>query len=146
MSGDPTSYEGKAHMVWWSEITFALADALGICRFAQQFNTINHLGTEEFSRLLYYATGIQLSADELITIGERIITLEKMFLQREGIDRRYDTLPDRLLNQRVFEGPARGQTVRLRKMLREYYDLRGWTQDGVPEQWRLKEYGLLGGE
>ena len=146
VSSDPTSYQGKAHMVRWSEINFALADALGICRFAQKFNSINHLGVEEFSKLIYYATGMQFSPDELFEIGERIITLERLFLKREGIDRINDTLPDRYFDEPMPLGQLKGERIdrdAFNQMLDDYYKLHHWDIDtGNPSDDLLKDLGL----
>ena len=71
-------------MVWWSEIQYALGDALGLCRFSQKFNSVEHLGLEEFARLIFFATGMEFSTDELMKVGERIVTLERLFLQAGG--------------------------------------------------------------
>lgn len=146
ISSDPTSYQGKAKMVWWSEINYVLADALGICRFAQKFNSINHLGIEEFSRLIYYATGMELSSDELFEIGERITTLERMFLKREGIDRGSDTLPDRYFGEPMPFGQFKGERIdrdAFNNMLDEYYRLHHWDIDtGNPSDRAVKNLGL----
>jgi aldehyde:ferredoxin oxidoreductase len=143
---DPTAYQGKAHMVWWSEINFVLGDALGICRFAQKFNNINQLGLEEFSRLIYYATGRSLSYEELIRIGERIITLERMFLKREGIDRKSDSLPDRYFDEPLPLGPYKGEKLdraAFNRMLDDYYQIHHWDViTGQPKGDVVKDLGL----
>jgi aldehyde:ferredoxin oxidoreductase len=143
---DPTSYREKAFMVWWSEINFALGDALGVCRFAQKFNNINHMGIEEFSKLIYLATGMSYSVEELIQVGERIITLERMFLQREGIDRRSDTLPDRYFDEPMTSGPFTGQKLdraAFSQMLDDYYKIHGWDSvTGNPTEKTVRDLGL----
>ena len=146
VSSDPTSYLGKAKMVWWSEINYALADALGICRFAQKFNNVNHLGIEEFSKLIFYSTGIELSCEDLEEIGERMVTLERMFLQREGFDRRWDTLPARYFDEPLPSGEFKGEMLDrdcFDKMLDEYYGLHNWEIDtGIPSAEVIKSLHL----
>ncbi len=143
---DPTAYQEKPYMVWWSEINFVLGDALGICRFAQKFNNINHLGIEEFSQLIYYATGLSLSSEDLIRIGERIITLERMFLKREGIDRRSDSLPDRYFDEPMPSGPFQGERLdrdAFNQMLDDYYRIHHWNlATGNPTPDVVKSLGL----
>lgn len=129
ISPDPTSYSDKAFMVWWSEIQYALGDALGICRFAQKFNSIEHLGLEEFARLLYLATGMEFSEENLTEVGERIVTLERLFLQREGAGRSWDSLPERYFDEPIPSGAFKGQKLdrnQFDQMLNDYYDLHGW--------------------
>ena len=39
-------------------------------------------------------------------------------------------------------GPAKGMVCHLEEMLDEYYQVQGWTSDGIPTEERLKELGL----
>lgn len=129
VSADPTSYTGKPFMVWWSEIHFALGDALGLCRFSQKFNSLEHLGLEEFARLVFLTSGLEFTLDELTRVGERIVTLERLFLQREGLDRSWDTLPDRYFEEPMESGTFKGEKIdreAFARMLDEYYRLHGW--------------------
>jgi aldehyde:ferredoxin oxidoreductase len=146
VSNDPTSYTGKAYMVWWSEMHYALGDALGICRFAQKFNSVEHLGLEEFAHLIFLSNGIEFSTDELIEVGERIVTLERLFLQREGVDRSWDTLPERYFEEPMESGQFKGQKLdrdSFNKMLDEYYRLHRWdVATGHPRSGCLVDLGL----
>lgn len=146
VSNDPTSYKGKARMVWWTESFYAVADALGLCRFVQKFNSTDHLGFEEFRTLIHYATGMELSPEELFIIGERITTLERMFLVREGIRREDDTLPSRYFEP-ISSGPYKGESIDrecFNRMLDQYYQLHGWDQEsGIPQEETVKRLGLL---
>ena len=40
------------------------------------------------------------------------------------------------------DGPARGHIVELDEMLPEFYELRGWDDNGVPSEAKLAELGL----
>ena len=75
-------------------------------------------------------------------VGERVWTLERLYNLREGFTQDDDTLPDRLLNEPVPEGPSKGFTVNLAPMLAEYYAFRDWDQYGVPNPEKLKELSL----
>jgi aldehyde:ferredoxin oxidoreductase len=146
VSADPTSYNGKTYMVWWSEMHYALGDALGLCRFAQKFNSVEHLGLEEFARLIYLATGMEYSSEELMQVGERIVTLERLFLQREGVDRSWDTLPERYFEEPIASGRFKGEKIdreAFNRMLDEYYHLHGWdVTTGTPRVEGLRNLGL----
>ena len=71
-------------------------------------------------------------------IGERIYNLERFIMGKLGFSDKDDTLPPRLLNEPMPEGPAKGQVVELEKMKEEYYKLRGWV-NGIPTPGKLKE-------
>ena len=75
-------------------------------------------------------------------VGERVWNAERVFnVLSFGDGRKYDTLPRRLLEEPMPEGPAKGHVVRLGEMLDEYYRVRGWV-DGRPTRGRLEDLGL----
>jgi aldehyde:ferredoxin oxidoreductase len=138
---DRFSTQDKARWTIDLQDISAFVDSLVLCRFSQ-FS----LGIDNYADMYSTATGREFDAADLMKAGARIYTLERMYNLQAGLSMHDDTLPDRLLKVKVPAGPAKGHTVRLKKMLKEYYALRGWTNDGVPETWRLKEYGLQAGE
>jgi aldehyde:ferredoxin oxidoreductase len=75
-------------------------------------------------------------------IGERIYNIERAFNVREGLDRRADVLPERLLKEKLASGPSQGHVVELEQMLEDYYRIRGWDSNGVPTREKLRELGL----
>ena len=130
---DPLSYEGKA--AWakaFQDFTCVVNSAVN-CLF-----TTFALGAEDYAPLLSYVTGWDLSAEELLKMGERIYNLERLILNAYGFDAKDDTLPKRLLSEPLPEGAAKGHVVELDKMKEEYYKLRGWV-DGKPTEEKLKE-------
>jgi len=134
---DPLTTEGKAKWVITFQDLFATCDSLVLCKFVTFA-----FGAEEFADMLSAATGWNLTADDVMKIGERIYNLERAFNIREGFKGRdEDTLPKRLLEEPMPEGPVKGYVVKLNEMLDEYYNLRGW-KDGVPTKDKLKELGL----
>ncbi|MHA1668336.1 MAG: aldehyde ferredoxin oxidoreductase family protein [Candidatus Heimdallarchaeaceae archaeon] len=99
------------------------------------------LGLDEYAEMISPITGWDVDADELLKIGERITNLERMIINKLGFTGKDDTLPKRLLEEKMPEGPSEGQTVDLATMKDEYYKLRGWI-DGVPTIEKKKELGL----
>ncbi len=142
-----SSYSGKGRMVWWHEILNAVCDSLGFCRFLTVFSSPHAPQYRQFSRVLSLATGLAFTPKELKTIGERIYTLERTMLIKEGFSRQDDTLPKRYFDEPIPEGPAQGAVI-LRKefdrMLDEYYRLHGWDKNGVPKRNTLKRLGIDG--
>jgi aldehyde:ferredoxin oxidoreductase len=53
-------------------------------------------------------------------------------------------LPPRFLKTPLKEGNSRGRVVELEKMLDEYYEARGWTEEGEPRTELLEELGIEG--
>ena len=134
---DPTVTEGKA--VWtinFQNLT-AVIDSLGLCLF-----TSFALGPDDYRDMFNAVTGSDLSTEELVAAGDRIWNLERTFNLKAGIGPDQDTLPKRLLEEPIPDGPAKGQVNRLAEMLPEYYEQRGWGEDGVPTEEKLAELGL----
>jgi len=136
---DPFSTEYKADLVKSQQEWFAIVDSIGLCLFATFALT-----PRQVTLLLAGLTGIEefASADYLITAGERIYNLTRLFNIREGFGKKDDTLPSRLLNEPMPSGPAKGLTVDLEPMLKEYYYIRGWDEEGVPKKETLDRLGL----
>jgi len=79
-------------------------------------------------------TGFNIDVPGLKRIGERIVNLQRMFNVREGITRKDDIQPRRLLEEKSpSPGRAYGHVVYLKAMLDDYYQLRNWdTETGIP--------------
>ena len=82
------------------------------------------------------------SMEKLALVGERIWNLERQFNNAAGFTGKDDNLPKRLLTEAAKTGPAKGLVNGLDKMLPEYYELRGWSKDGVPTKETLSRLGL----
>jgi len=140
----PLVPSGKARMVKWHEEMACLSDSLGICFF----HTLSsyRVDLKAMTDMFSLGTGIPLTKKELLRSAERVITLERAINLREGITHEMDTLPQRVLEEPIKDGPAKGlalpRTV-LEQMVKEYYRLRGWnTRTGVPTSKTLKRLGL----
>ena len=98
------------------------------------------------SRLYSACTGRDTDPEEMIRIGERILTILKAFTIREGLSRKDDTLPARFFEEPLPEGPAKGMVLSresIERFLDEYYELRGWDKKtGLPTAVKLDSLGL----
>lgn len=119
-----------------------VTDSLVTCKFLEY-----SVGYDHLARILSAATGIDYTISSLQKIGERIWNLERLYNIREGISGAQDTLPARFLEEPLKEGPSSGRVVDLEKMLGDYYQTRGWDEEGVPTSDKLEDVGLedLGG-
>ena len=100
-----------------------------------------------FGRMMAAVTGIEEFSDwdYLTKVGERVWNLDRAFNARDGFNRRHDTLPQRVQTEPLHtrEADGEGQVVRTLDMfLDEYYQLRGWTEAGIPSREKLQELGL----
>jgi len=113
-------------------------NALGLCKFIVK----GLVGPETVVEWLNLAMGWDWDADDLIRAGERLFNLKRLINVRLGITGADDTLPRRLLTHPRPSGSAAGVLPDLEPMLEEYYQLRGWTAEGVPTEKKLRELGL----
>jgi aldehyde:ferredoxin oxidoreductase len=134
---DRFANQGKAGIVSNHQNTSAVVDSLVLCKFTNMAVSV-----EFFARQLTSVSGIGFSADDLMKVGERTWNMERLYNLREGFSRADDTLPKRLLEEPVSAGPSKGHTVRLEGMLEEYYQFRGWDENGIPKETKLIELGL----
>ncbi len=141
-AANPQDWRGKASMVVWHEYFAAALDAAGICKhYAFTAYSLTPGGLAEF---LTYAGGTPFREMDVMMLGERISTVERMFNLRFGMNPLIDdTLPRRLLSQPLDEGQAQGQTIQLARMLQEYYMLRGFTEDGLLRMETLQNLGII---
>ena len=147
MSSDYRSYEGKSRMVWWQELLYTVTDAIGTCKFQTVFLAVHAPKWEEFSKLIYLVSGMQFTESQLMEVGERIYTLERMFNIREGFSRKYDILPERYFEEPTPIGLPRVKglkidKVKFEKMLDEHYKLHGWDNTGNPTKETLQKLEL----
>lgn len=114
-----------------------------ICAFASNWGWVPDL----FGKMLTAVRGIDEYSDNshLRLVGERIVNLERLINRREGLGRQDDSLPKRLRTEPLHTGEAEGegQVVRHQdEFLDRYYQLRGWSKDGVPTPDKLNSLGL----
>lgn len=69
--------------------------------------------------------------------GERVHVLERYMNTREGISKKDDTLPQRLLTE-GRKCDAGRHTVPLEAMLKKYYKIRGYDEQGIPRESTLR--------
>ncbi len=134
---DPLVHEGKAGLVKAFQDATAVFDSAGICVF-----TSFAWSLEDVAPQIDAACEGDWSVETLLEVGERIWNLERNFNNAAGFTAADDKLPERLMKDAAKTGPAKGLTSQLYKMLPEYYQLRGWTADGVPTNETLGRLGL----
>ncbi|MGY5878709.1 MAG: aldehyde ferredoxin oxidoreductase C-terminal domain-containing protein [Candidatus Thorarchaeota archaeon] len=136
--GDPLKEDPKTSLIVKNfEDAFGIFDAIGGCKFMGMVLT-----AEDWAGLMGTLMGLDYSADEFRTTGERIYNLERAYILREGFTRADDTLPPRMLEEPLPEGPAEGHVVNLEILLDAYYKYRGWDEQGRPTKEKLQELGL----
>lgn len=151
--------QGKAELCKWNQvIETVLCDCATFCSFlfsnADSFfnpaeeglsNELTEKRIGTIKEMIDGATGLELTAGDIIRIGERVNVLARCFNIREGFMRKDDYLPKRLTEEGLPGGASAG--VRTSKedqdlLLDEYYEAFGYDTRGVPKLGRLKDLGL----
>ncbi len=130
--------KGKPGLAILYQDLTATIDSMGVCIF-----TSFALNPIHYANMMSAVTGEKIDSIELLKIGERIWNIEKLFNLREGLSRKDDTLPPRLLNEAFESGHSKGIKVNLEPLLDKYYEIRGWNNKGIPSEEKLKELDLL---
>jgi aldehyde:ferredoxin oxidoreductase len=135
---DRFQVEGKGILAAKSQNLMGMMDSLKLCKFILFGGiTLTHI-----VKWYCHVTGKEMTIDDFMKTGERIFNLKRLYNVRLGISRKDDFLPYRSLTvKRIGKGlipnlPPLGQ------MLSEYYEYRGWTEEGIPTTKKLKELGL----
>jgi aldehyde:ferredoxin oxidoreductase len=123
-AADRLSEEGKAALVAYSEKIALLTDCLTICKNIGLCMDI--LNFENASVLLKTGTGLDYSPEYLQKILGDAVDLDRKLNRKFGISRRDDTLPERFQKEPLKEGPTKGSTVDIQRMVDEYYKIHGW--------------------
>jgi len=134
---DPLVTDGKAGLVKAFQDATAAVDSSGLCIFTTFAWTLDDIAPQ-----IDGALPGEWSVDKLLEIGERVWNLERQYNLQAGFTAKDDTLPKRLLKDAAKTGPAKGLVAGLDKMLPEYYQLRGWTKEGVPTNETLSRLAL----
>jgi len=131
---DRFAEEGKGKSAKMLQDWGIIPDIVGICKFF----IYNGLGPGELARLISTLTGWDIDGRELLTIGEHVYNLQRMFNVREGIKKKDDMLPERVLKLPEFGKYASVKECEIKdyvRMLEECYVARGWDlETGIPKK------------
>jgi len=151
LSSEHTAYEGKPWQVFWQENCYMAVDCLGICKYHTVFLGTTLPNFEDWPKVIYYNTGLEMTPEEIWEVAERCNMIERLFNLREGLTRD-DLKKGDMLNHRYFDEPCRrgapdvvGKTIDREKfvqMLDEFYTYKGCDKNGVPWKKTIKRLDL----
>ena len=139
---DRFSFSGKARIIKLNEDMNAVIDSLTACKFI-----FFGASLEEYAQALYGVTGIETSAQELLTIGERIYFNERIMNYMNGFTIKDDCLPERFFLESGTSGdglivdPINKEDFT--ETLFHYYQIRGIALSGKPEPSKAEELDLI---
>lgn len=112
-------------------------DSMVTCRF----RTLTQL--DLLCQAVNAATGWNMDIQEAMTVGRRAVNMARVFNLRHGIGAELDA-PSLRYGSTPVDGVAAGRGIMPHwdKMLRNYYNLMGWNEQGVPLPETLRSLGL----
>jgi len=129
---------GKGELVAKAQNLMCMFDSLVVCKFI----LFGEVKPSHLVKWLNYVTGWDMDLAEFMLTGERICNLKKLYNIREGISRKDDALPPRILTHKRGTGGSPDQLPPIGELLSQYYQYRGWDETGIPKPEKLVELGL----
>lgn len=124
---------------------YSMMNSVTVCQFACG-PAWQLYGPEDVVKMVQTVTGWDVSLEELQTVGERSLNMQRAFNAREGINRDRDALPEKFFKKGLNGGPSDGWKVerdQFEAALEEYYRQSGWdVETGTPTRQTLKRLGL----
>lgn len=131
-----------AQLVMFHQHYRPLMDCLGACRFPWIEFEIDPSIYADFYSL---CVGVKTTFPQLMERSEAIYNITRAINLRRGITRKDDYPPPRTFNDPVPKGPFKGKKLdkdKYEQILSLYYELRGWTENGIPKKETLLRLGL----
>ena len=100
---------------------------------------------DRLAPILQKLTGMVVTDLQLLTLGEKLSTLTRLYNLKNGRRRRDDTLPQRFFKEKHLSGIFKDQFLSeeiFGRWLDMYYAERGWDREGVPSAAKLNELQL----
>jgi aldehyde:ferredoxin oxidoreductase len=135
----------KVRFAAYTHIFYSILDTLELCQFVWG-PAWTLYGPGETVELVRAVTGWQVSLYELMKVGERRLNMLRYFNAREGLTRKDDALPKKFFQPLQGEGPTAGVALdptEFETALDTYYQLMGWSPEGVPTPVKLAELGIV---
>ena len=131
-AADRLSNNGKAALVEYTERQSLLTDCLTMCKNVGL--SMDVLDFELAADLLTSGTGLNFTEDVVNKALRGTITKDRLMNIDFGINSEDDTLPYRFTHEPLLEGASKNQVVPIDDMVKDYYKIKGWDENGVPEK------------
>ena len=135
---DPVETEGKGVLTAKTQDYMGMFDSLVVCKFV----LFGGVGISTLLEWYQQITGEPMDVDSFMKTGERIFNLKRLYNIGCGLSRRDDSLPARLTSLKKTGAGHSPHLPPIEKMLREYYEYRGWSEEGVPTRKKLDELDI----
>jgi len=115
-----------------------LANSIVICLFMIDGGDLT---LTEVAELYNAITGWDLTVEQLFEAGERGFTVQRLLNIRDGFDGATDVLPKAMCRS-AKEGFRAGKHIPFEALMQDYYQIRGWDDNGIPTTATLERLAL----
>jgi aldehyde:ferredoxin oxidoreductase len=129
---DRLSDKGKAVLVEHTERQALLTDCLTMCKNIGL--SMDILDFDFAARLLQAGSGLKFTAERVNEALRGVIERDRLMNIDFGVDASQDTLPKRFTHEPLKKGASKANVVPVERMVKEYYQIKGWDQKGVPSR------------
>jgi aldehyde:ferredoxin oxidoreductase len=141
-AADLKSIQGKAELVRRSMIIGVVLDSLGLCKLPALCLICAYDLVAE-AELATALLGETVDASKLISAGERIVNLERLFNLKHGASHADDRLPDMFFEKEYNAGERPSKPYEwMEPMKKEFYNVMGWDDKGQPTEEKIAELGI----
>ncbi|MBD3309248.1 aldehyde ferredoxin oxidoreductase [candidate division KSB3 bacterium] len=130
----------KVRLFLYLQYVWSLHDVIEWCIFTA-VPEFRALSLNQLTEIVRCVTGWRTSLFELLKVGERAITMARVFNCREGFSAKDDTLPERMFEP-MRAGTLQGHAIdrqQFEEALTTYYGMMGWDAQGIPTKAKLEE-------
>ena len=131
---DRLSDKGKAVLVEHTERQALLTDCLTMCKNVGL--SMDILDFDFAARLLQAGCGLKFTAERINEALRGVIERDRLMNIDFGVDASQDTLPKRFTHEPLKKGASKANVVPVARMVKEYYQIKGWDKKGVPSRKR----------
>jgi aldehyde:ferredoxin oxidoreductase len=135
--------EKKVQLFSYLELLWSLNNVIDLCIFVA-VPEYRMMTLEEMINLINYVTGWDISFWETMKISEKGINMARLFNVKHGKTYKDDNLPERFFEP-LENGPLKGMAINreeFNKALKIYYQIRGWSSEGIPTYGKFVELGI----
>jgi len=133
----------KVRFNYLTQILYSSYNCLDLCMFCAPPRRA--LGFDDLIKVMNAVTGWETSLWEILKAGERRINLFRFYNGKAGFTHEDDMLPDRVfepLEGGVSDGKYVDREI-YRHAVKQFYQMAGWDENGVPLEGKLKELDLI---
>lgn len=131
--------EERARKVIEGQHVAAFMDSAVLCKFGYLMKAF---GLADMAEFIMAVTGWEFKEADLLKVGERIYNVTRLINLGRGVDGKQDTLPDVFFKTPRIISKQEFVVQDFDEMVRCYYSLRGWSDQGIPAASKLKELDI----